>query len=346
MEIPKARPRVYIEIIETLRGVASLGVVLYHFANSTLPTIKPNPIGSYFEWAKLGIPMFFIISAYIIPYSMYSSGYTIKDGWKFMIRRLARIGPPSWLAILLMAGVYYGAVWMNGHPIEGMTWPGAHFGTILANLFYSFTLFDTGMYIEVYWTLEIEFQFYIFIALMFPVILKNTGNLTQLSILLLLLSLTYYIPGHRVLFFRDNAFFILGILLFLYKMELLPRPWFIYAMLSAILMCYIQHGVYGTAGSLIALLAIAFVKFSHPFTNFLGMISYSLYITHHFSGVVAEFLLRNITGHDVSDPVKILMLLIYTAISIAFAYVFYLVIEKPFIRISHQLFNKKKKQTT
>lgn len=343
MEIPKARPRVYIEIIESLRGVASLGVVLYHFANSTLPTIKPNPIGSYFEWAKLGIPMFFIISAYIIPYSMYSSGYTLSDGWKFMIKRLARIGPPSWLAILLMAMVYYGAVWMKGKPIEGMTWPGAHIGTILANLFYSFTLFDTGMYIEVYWTLEIEFQFYIFIALLFPVILKSTGNLTQLSVILLLLSLTYYIPGHRVLFFRDNAFFILGILLFLYKMELLPRPWFIYAMLTAILMCYIQHGVYGTAGSLIALLAIAFVKFSNPITNFLGMISYSLYITHHFSGVVAEYLLRNITGYEVSDPVKVAMLIIYTAIAIAFAYVFYLIIEKPFIKISHRLFTNNKK---
>ncbi len=55
MEPIKPVQRVYIEVIESLRGVASLGVVMYHFANSTLPTIKPNPIGAYFEWAKLGL---------------------------------------------------------------------------------------------------------------------------------------------------------------------------------------------------------------------------------------------------------------------------------------------------
>jgi len=61
----------YVNIIELLRGIAALGVVCFHFANSTLPTIKPNPLGSFFEWAKLGIPMFFIISGYVIPLSMF-----------------------------------------------------------------------------------------------------------------------------------------------------------------------------------------------------------------------------------------------------------------------------------
>ncbi|MBK8417137.1 MAG: acyltransferase [Bacteroidetes bacterium] len=344
MEPTKPIQRVYIEVIESLRGVASLGVVMYHFANSTLPTIKPNPIGAYFEWAKLGIPMFFIISAFIIPYSMYSSGYTLKDAGKFMAKRMARIGPPAYLAIILMAVINYGALMMNGKPIEGMTWPGAAIGTILANLFFSYTLFGTGMYIEVYWTLEIEFQFYLFIALFLPLIIKNASKPLVLSTILGLLSMTYLIHNDTVLFFRDNSFFILGLLLFLYKMKLIERNYFVYAMLTGILLCYLQQGVYGAAGSLIALLAIAFVRFKNSITDFLGTISFSLYITHHFSGVVAEYLLRNITGYDVSDPLKVILLIIYTLIAIAFAYVFYLIIEKPFIRISHNLYSHKPKK--
>ena len=74
-------------MIEFLRGVAALGVVGFHFANSTLPTIKPNPMGDFFEWAKLGIPVFFIISGFVIPYAMYTAGYRLRDAGRFFLKR-------------------------------------------------------------------------------------------------------------------------------------------------------------------------------------------------------------------------------------------------------------------
>ncbi|HMT27946.1 MAG TPA: acyltransferase [Bacteroidia bacterium] len=336
MTISKSKSQ-HIDIIELLRGIAALGVVCYHFANSTLPTIKPNPLGTFFEWAKLGIPMFFIISGYVIPLSMYQSGYTLKDGGRFFLKRMVRMIPPAWAAILLMVAIYYAAYALNGKPIQGMSWPGTSIGNILANLFFSFHLFGVEKYIDAYWTLEVEFQFYILIVVLFPLVMHFTKTPVLLSVLFILLNSTFYFLSDSLLFCRDNSFFILGMLLFLHKSGKISREYFLYASFAATVACFIQQGVYGAAGSVMAILAMNYVKLSNPVTNFLGMISFSLYITHKASGVVAEFLFRNITGLTPNDPTKILMLFVYIGCSILFAWIFYKLVEAPSMQLSKKI---------
>ncbi|MBL0343133.1 MAG: acyltransferase [Bacteroidetes bacterium] len=333
--------RHHIQIIELLRGIAALGVVCYHFANSTLPTIKPNPLGSFFEWAKLGIPMFFLISGYVIPLSMHQSGYKIGDAGRFFLKRMIRMIPPAWIAIFLMMGIYFAGYALNGRPIEGMTWPGTSLKSVLANLFFSYKLFDIEKYIEAYWTLEVEFQFYILITFLFPLVVALAKKPVYLSLLLLGISCTYFLYDDRFMFFRDNSFFILGILLFLHKTEQISKNYFLYASFAATVACYMQQGVYGAAGSVMAILSMNYVRLNNPITTFLGMISFSLYITHKVSGVVAEFLLRNLTGFHLSDPIKVLMFFVYIAISIAFAWIFYKLIEAPSMNWSKKIRLKK-----
>ena len=60
-----------------------------------------------------------------------------------------------------------------------------------------------------------------------------------------------------------------------------------------------------------------------------------------FSGVVAEFVLRNLTGFSPPDFAKFLMLFVYAGISVFFAWIFYLYVEKPFIEFSHKFKLKK-----
>lgn len=345
MTIEKSKEK-HVDVIELLRGIAALGVVCYHFANSTLPTIKPNPIGTFFEWAKLGIPMFFIISGYVIPLSMYQSGYDIRDAGRFFIKRMVRMIPPAWMAILLMVAIYYAGYALNGRPIEGMSWPGTSLKGILANLFFSFHLFDVDKYIDAYWTLEIEFQFYILITFLYPLILFLTRKPFLLTLLFIGLSCTHYLWGDKVLFFRDNSFFILGILLFLHKTNKISRDYFLYASFAATVACFMQQGVYGSAGAVMAILTMNFVILNNPVTNFLGMISFSLYITHKASGVVAEFFFRNITGLTPDNPTKVLMLFIYVGCSILFAYVFYKLVEAPSMKLSKKIRVHKKTVTT
>lgn len=333
----------HIEIIELLRGIASLGVVCFHFANSTLPTIKPNPLGSFFEWAKLGIPIFFLISGYVIPLSMYKSRYEFKDAARFFLKRMTRMIPPAWVAIFLMMAIYFVGYALNGRPIQGMSWPGTSAKSVLSNLFFSFQLFKVEKYIEAYWTLEVEFQFYILIMFLFPLIVSFAKKPIYLSVLLVAISCSYFFYNDTFMFFRDNSFFILGILLFLHKTEQISKNYFLYASFFATVACYMQQGVYGAAGSVMAILSMNYVKLKNPLTTFLGMISFSLYITHKVSGVVAEFFLRNITGEQLDNPTKIIMLFVYISISIAFAWVFYKLIEAPSLKLSQTIRLKKSK---
>lgn len=327
----------FVDVIDLLRGIAALGVVCYHFTNSTLPSIKPNPIGSYFEWAKLGIPMFFIISGYVIPLSMFKSGYVLADAGRFFTKRMARMIPPAWVAMLLMIGVYFAGYYLNGRPIKNMVWPDNDFRSVFANFFFSYELLNVEKYIEAFWTLEVEFQYYIIIPFLYPLIMHYVKNRIALSLILLMTVGSFWFYNDTFMFFRDNSFFVLGILLFLYKTEQINRNYFLYASFVATVFCFIQQGINGAAGAVIAILTINYVRLSNPVTQFLGMISFSLYITHKVSGVIAEFFLRNLTGMTPSDPVKVLMFFVYLAISIIFAYVFFKLVEGPSLKLSKKI---------
>ncbi|MBL0343134.1 MAG: acyltransferase [Bacteroidetes bacterium] len=327
----------HIEILDFLRGIAALSVVLFHFSGSALPTIKPNALTDFFSWGKLGVQVFFVISGFIIPYAMYASGYNIKNAFKFIGKRLIRIGPPAWIAVLLLFIIYYGAIAMNGKPVEGMPWPGISFEATIANLFFSYSLIGTGLYNEVYWTLEVEFQYYVIIAFLLPVLLKYAKNELALTAILLAVNATYLIHFDRILFFQNNSFFLLGILLFLYKTGHIKRGYMGYATIVMMLICYAQQGLPNAFAAIITFLTIAYVQFTNPVTTFLGKISYSLYITHHFAGITAEFILRNLTGLQVSEPLKVVMVLVYTGIAILFAWIFYLLIETPSLRLAQKI---------
>jgi peptidoglycan/LPS O-acetylase OafA/YrhL len=335
--MPSNTGKAHIEILDFLRGLAALSVVLFHFSGSALPTIKPNALTDFFSWGKLGVQVFFVISGFIIPYSMYKSGYKIKGFFKFISKRLARIGPPAWIAVLLLFVIYYGAIVMNGRPVQSMPWPGISFEALVANLLFCYSILETGLYNEVYWTLEVEFQYYIFIALTLPLILKYATNELILTLIIGAISLTYFVHFEKILFFRDNSFFVLGILLFLYKTDQIKRNYFIYTSLIMMIICYAQQGLPASFAAIITFLIISYVNFSNPVTTFLGTISYSLYITHHFTGIASEFVLRNFTGMEVSEPLKVIMIFVYTASAVVFAWLFYKIIEKPFISLSQKI---------
>ncbi len=333
----------HIEILDFLRGIAALSVVLLHYSHSAIPSIRPNALTEYFEWGRLGVQVFFVISGFVIPYSMYVSGYSLRNAGHFIMKRLARLGPPSWIAVGLMFVIYYGAIAMKGSPIEGMAWPGTDPVTVLSNLFYSFVLLDKGAYIDIYWTLEVEFQYYLLIAFLLPLILKFRNNLYVLSALLLSLVLAAYIENERVIFFENAGFFVLGILLFLYNQQLIRRDYFVYSSIVTMLLLYGSNGLPYAFAGVIAFLIIAYVRFSNSFTTFLGRISYSLYITHMFAGISSEFILKRFTGTEMGEPMKLVMLVVYTGIAIGFAAIFYQLVEKPSITLAQKFSWKRKK---
>src|SRR5947209_12608451 len=94
-----------IGIVGALRGFAALAVCWFHFTFGQTPGLKWT--GQY-GW--LGVHTFFVISGFIIPYSLYQYRYSIRDYLRFVGKRLARLHPPYLASIAVVIATYLATV--------------------------------------------------------------------------------------------------------------------------------------------------------------------------------------------------------------------------------------------
>ncbi|MCH8620860.1 acyltransferase [Undibacterium sp. TS12] len=122
----------------------------------------PNPmayqlvsINPEFGLGPLGVSIFFLISGFVIPFSLEKNSRS-----SFMLARVFRIFPTYWTGML----VSLGAVWLSG-----LYWgnrPNWDVKTVVANAFLCHDLLGIPTTDLVNWTLAIELKFYIVIALL------------------------------------------------------------------------------------------------------------------------------------------------------------------------------------
>lgn len=330
----------HIRSIDFLRGIAALGVVLCHYADVLLPSITPNILSKYLAYGGNGVQIFFVISGFIIPYSMTKSNYNINQFWKNLFRRYIRLAPPAYVAMLFMFIIYFLAIFFLNRPINGLIWPGINLQSILGNFLFCAPFFKTSWFNPVFWSLAIEFQFYILIGLLLPLILNKKYKIT------LLISLPILLIGHNKpdfldwfgWFFGHASFFFMGISLFMKKEFLINKIQFSVLSIVVIGFCFYQNSTAQfTFGVLTFLFILLSVEIDYKFTNYFGKISYSLYITHWPLGIVAEFILKKIIPIHDDEIGKIILLIIYTIMSIMFAHIFYKYIELKFLIFSKKL---------
>jgi peptidoglycan/LPS O-acetylase OafA/YrhL len=94
------------ETLDVWRGVACLMVVLHHsgFAlrwDETSGEPARAAVVGFVRVMDLGVPLFFVISGYCIAASMDGHRRRGKSSWAFLGRRLRRIYPPYWAALLV-----------------------------------------------------------------------------------------------------------------------------------------------------------------------------------------------------------------------------------------------------
>ena len=180
----------YLPILNFLRGVASIGVCTVHTAY--LLNFHSYPISKLLDFGMLGVPVFFIISGFVVPYSLWNSKYKIADFFKFIIKRLVRINPPFVIIIMICL--------LLGYPFN--------FSKIFSNLFYLVPFSNQTWYQDIFWTLGIEFQFYILIGICFRFI--KEGNIYLLTIILFILSTSgYFLPiknEYQFIFIHYHSF--------------------------------------------------------------------------------------------------------------------------------------------
>lgn len=317
-----------IETIETLRGIASLAVCLFHLTKTNLPLEGSAAILSkIFAFGWLGVEVFFVVSGFIIPYSMIKGKYTLSHFFRFLAKRCIRIEPPYLVSILMIIVLGYISMYMPGYK-EGSF--NLSIGQVASHVAYLPTHLGFEWLSPVYWSLEAEFHYYILIALILPIMFK--GKIRMMGIFAILLAASYIIPLYV---FSYMPFFIAGIAACALRFEKLTKLEF--GIVVLICMAVSIHrdqpaAMYLSIGATAG--AIAWLNIKSKVTDFLGKISFSLYLVHVPIGSKC----LNFLGRYANSEFRQWLIFIFgLVVCIVAAWLFYLLVEKPCQKYSHKL---------
>src|SRR5689334_14543570 len=90
-----------ISTVDSLRGIASLAVCWFHLTNGNPSFLTGGPLKSSGTYGWLGVEMFFVISGFVIPYSLHKAGYDLKSFGTFVAKRIIRLDPPYLVSIVI-----------------------------------------------------------------------------------------------------------------------------------------------------------------------------------------------------------------------------------------------------
>lgn len=325
-----------IETVDWLRGLAALAVCWFHLTHGNRKFPEAGWVRASGALGWLGFEAFFVISGFILPYSLHRGGYTLRGFPTFLAKRVIRLDPPYLASIAITLGLWWASSLVPAFSGKGPTiiWP-----QLLLHLGYLNAFFGYKWYNLVYWTLAIEFQFYLLIAVLFPLLVERRAWCRVLTVGLL--CATSLACDNASLVFHHMGMFTIGMATFQFRAGMLSRG--TYLLLVAAMACVAGSAI-GATNTIAAQVAItgaatgfviAFVRV-RPWRPmmFLGAISYSLYLMHGpFGGRVVNLAARSTHTPGTQIP----LLLAALAVSIAAAWALYMCVERPAQRWASRL---------
>ena len=326
-----SKPESRIEVVQSLRGLAALGVAWFHFTNGNghfLPAGFLKTSGSY-GW--LGVDIFFVISGFILPYSLFKAPYqpNAANYGRFLWKRVSRLDPPYLVSIVVVVVLAYLSAALPGYRGEQ---PHYSWLTILLHFGYLNAFFGHPWLNLVYWSLAIEFQYYLFIGLLFP-LLSSKNRVVRLLFLCALGLSAVFIPSEGLVF-HYFFLFIMGFAAFLSRSAIVQR-WEAVAVLGMALL-----GATATLGGASALAGMATsaviltVEGTNRVLALLGELSYSLYLMHVPIGGRVINLGERLGGGWIS---KLVWLTAAFALSMLAAFALFRFVEQPCRRYAGSL---------
>lgn len=353
--------------LDSLRGIAALYVVIFHFysilkAKTTF--VLPGLIDTVFLAGTVGVQIFFVLSGFVIAYSIYQQNITLSYLGRFFVRRSIRLDPPYWAAIILTLSVAFCSVWLFTKPIDTLpTWQ-----ELMANLFYLQDFLQIERIIQVSWTLCLEIQLYLFFAAITgflfwiqktckfkmkdkvfdsPIFIISFGSLFLFSLFQQLnLAFLQHIPGLFTPYWYN--FFIGSLLCWIHMRALSVRYYWMCCVLLILFLLITSNKQVGETLAISLIIYWVGVKGRlhnmlafQPF-QYLGKVSYSLYLTHWiFAGKLIDALARRYAD-KMDMALGIALLVVSLAGALITAHFFYQWIEYPSLCWSQKL--KRKRQ--
>jgi peptidoglycan/LPS O-acetylase OafA/YrhL len=148
-----------LEFLDFARAIAALAVALMHILAEWSPRFQRFTL-DVFNPGVFGVVTFFLVSGFIIPFSLERLGSL----WKFWVNRVFRLFPLYWMSLLGVMALYWLGV---GAPppdfLVGLR------DNALWNITMVHFLFDVPSAIGLYWTLSYEMLFYAVMSALFVV---------------------------------------------------------------------------------------------------------------------------------------------------------------------------------
>lgn len=292
----------YFPLIDIGRFVAALSVVCFHYFALTSKSLEPGLLKTYLEHGFMGVQLFFMISGFVIFYSLQGSI------GKYALGRFLRIYPLFWVCctITYLVTIFFGESHLpfttylynllivndgkTAYMVDGSYW------TLTHEIFFYFYI---GVFVYLFGRKHIEIFFYTWLGIISSAVLLGLqGNII-----------------FKILLVRSGYYFIFGGLL-----ALLYSTWNtssisqkirrMFGMLAATVMPFIlshtlyaestqvtnnfgmYHGVTSVLIGMLFVVMIGLVVFSKYMTNkntlgvamVLGGITYPVYLLHQVIG--------------------------------------------------------------
>jgi exopolysaccharide production protein ExoZ len=347
--------------IDALRGYAILMVIAVHAA-AAFPDL-PTWLAKILPQGARGVQLFFVTSALTLSMSWVARNETTTD---FYIRRLFRIAPMFWIAIVFF-------LWLNGTAPSTYAPNGIGFKHIAMT-----ALFVQGFWPDTIssvvpggWSVANEVIFYaLFPAIVPPLLKASWKSLITIAVATVVLGprlsglfeygFSYFCPGSEGLagiyfnlwwFPRQLPCFLFGIMLFRFSTERRSIPVSVAksaCFLAVALMLFVPLldgvkyalplGLVTTYGIIFALFAFSLMYWPNsPLIGrpieWIGKVSYSAYFIHFFTLRILPLLPS--TRWPAADMAY--MFSVQVLITIGLSSLTYLMIEKPMIRLGAAL---------
>ena len=316
-----------VDILDPLRGLAALAVAWFHFTHGG-HLLADGWLKSTGTYGWLGVEAFFVISGFVLPLSLYRGRYRLRShALTFVLKRIVRLDPPFIATIALTVALAYASTLAPGFAgaPPSFTWT-----NILLHLGYLNAFVGQPWINPVFWTLAVEFQFYILIALAFPVLMAIPRPYRGVATVALG-ALTFAWPdrGHVIFYLPLFAF---GVATFDHFTGRVGRTQYALTLAGLTLVGLLAMDWPMAAMGLATALVVAFVRVRVPrWLASMGLLSYSLYLVHvPIGGRVVNL------GTRWADtlPAQLAVLAVAVALSLAAAYAMYWLVEKPSQRLS------------